>query len=119
MKTFLVAISFLLCIAGVASSQSLADIAKKEKERRDENARQGNKTAFEAEGVGSFGRVWWREGEPESVAGEAPSEASVPGGEPSAKSGAEALKDDTTPKDGTISKRGDLPLRKSSGRRRR
>ena len=55
MNRLVIALPILLCIAGVASSQSLADIAKNEKERRKENAKQGNKTVFEAESVGSFG----------------------------------------------------------------
>ena len=53
MKRLFVTLPVLLCIAGVASAQSLADAAKKEKERRKENAKQGKKAVLEAEGVGS------------------------------------------------------------------
>jgi len=53
MKRLFVALPVLLCIAGVASSQSLADVAKKEKERRKENTKQGKKAVVEAEGAGS------------------------------------------------------------------
>ena len=53
MKRLFAALPVLLCIAGVASSQSLADVAKKEKDRRKENTKQGKKAVVEAEGAGS------------------------------------------------------------------
>ena len=108
MKRLILAFPILLCVAGVASSQSLADVAKKEKERRKENAEQGNKTVFEAESVGSFGHVWWR--------GEDVTTTTATGEAPSAKSNSEAAPDETTTQGGTRSKRGELPLRKSSRR---
>ena len=108
MNRLVIALPVLLCIAGVASSQSLADIAKNEKERRKENAEQGNKTVFEAESVGSFGHVWWR----------ADHVAKATGGTPLVKSDSEAAPAETTrTQGGSRSKRGELPLRKSSRRR--
>ncbi len=107
MNRLVVALPVLLCIAGVASSQSLADIAKNEKERRKENAEQGNKTVFEAESVGSFGHVWWR----------ADHVATETVGTPLVKSDSEAAPAKTTTKGSTTSKRGELPLKKSSRRR--
>ena len=139
MNRLFVALPVLLCIAGVASSQSLADLAKKEKERRKENAKQGNKTAFEAVSVGSFGHVWWRDedvttgGAPaaKSDSEAAPAETTTKDGtrrpaphfgaksvgSSSAKSDSEAAPTKTTTKGGTRSNRGELPLRKSSRRR--
>ena len=117
MNRLFVALPVLLCIAGVASAQSLADIANKEKDRRKENAEQGNKTALEAEGVGSFGHVWWRAEGVTTAMGEAP-RVEDKATAPSEKSDPEAAPARTTTKGGTMSKRGELPLRKSGGRRR-
>ena len=112
MKRLFVALPVLLCFAGVASSQSLVDLAEKERERREENAKQGNKTAVEAEGIGSFGHVWWRGVEVEDV-------TPATGAAPSAKSDSdsEATPTKTTTKDGTKFKRGELSLRGKSSRR--
>ena len=102
MNRLVIALPILLCIAGVASSQSLADIAKNEKERRKENAKQGNKTVFEAESVGSFGHVWWR----------ADHVATATGGTPLVKSDSEAAPAETTStQGGTRSKRASASLR--------
>ncbi|GEM_PF-6798663 len=46
------ALSVLFCLASGTSTQSLTELAKKEKERRKENVEQGRKAVIEAEGAG-------------------------------------------------------------------
>lgn len=52
MKRTAVALSLVLCFGEIATAQSLAEIAKKEKERRKANSAAGKKAVVEAEGVG-------------------------------------------------------------------